>query len=160
MYNDLTSIYISIFRLILQKKIRRLNQGWYLNKEGTKKYLDIKWRERERESLDKALFHRRNLLIKSRNLSRQRLMSTFYSGAARALEHDEIDYAGAGRSFATSWWISYAGKQDFCPGITLFSLFIYILFLYIFLYFFVTSVEKDDFFVWELKDSKFKICEI
>lgn len=95
-------------------------------------------RKRERESLDKTLFHRRNLLIKSRNLSRQRLMSTFYSGAARALEHDEIDYAGAGRSFATSWWISYAGKQDFCTGITFslsFSLYIYIVSLYFFIFF-------------------------
>lgn len=85
-------------------------------------------------------------------------MSTFYSGAARALEHDEIDYAGAGRSFATSWW--YAGKQDFCPGITFsfsLSLYIYIISLYFFIFFCHDSVEENHFVVLELEDSKFEI---
>lgn len=116
-------------------------------------------RKRERE-LDEALFHKRNLLIKSRNLSRQRLMSTFYSGAARALEHDEIDYAGVGRSFATSWWISYAGKQDFCPTMPPFFLSLSLSSsIYIHFFIFVCH-ENGDFVTLELEDSKLDICEI
>lgn len=92
----------------LKLTIRSRDEPWYFEetKEETRNVLAL---NSARGSVDRALFHRRNLLIKSRNLSRQRLMSTLYSAQhvrSRSLEHARIDYKTAGRSFSPAWWIS------------------------------------------------------